>query len=220
MKTLRLTLSIVCASLLLISGQVFGQSKTDKSNIMPPVKADNFKEIASQLSKDGWKTASYTIEEQLVSTAKLKGEMSAVTHDALYLWVMEENTAANMADAKEIINIHAVDKLTYQVALSFLSQCQIVLIQKGLSERMRDMNQIVNQIAPMVVQNNIHKSMEIYLEKDKTYTVRTVYMIDKSKVYDILVESCVRDAAGYKENAILVDVFKEALNRMAKQSLR
>lgn len=220
MKTLRLTLSIVCASLLLISGQVFGQSKTDKSNIMPPVKADNFKEIASQLSKDGWKTASYTIEEQLVSTAKLKGEMSAVTHDALYLWVMEENTAANMADAKEIINIHAVDKLTYQVALSFLSQCQIVLIQKGLSERMRDMNQIVNQIAPMVVQNNIHKSMEIYLEKDKSVTVRSVFLLNKDKVFNMMVEECIHHAEGSKENAILMDIFKEASRRMAKRSLR
>lgn len=220
MKTLKLTLSIVCASLLLISGQVFGQSKTDKSNIMPPVKADNFKEIASQLSKDGWKTASYTIEEQLVSTAKLKGEMSAVTHDALYLWVMEENTAANMADAKEIINIHAVDKLTYQVALSFLSQCQIVLIQKGLSERMRDMNQIVNQIAPMVVQNNIHKSMEIYLEKDKSVTVRSVFLLNKDKVFNMMVEECIHHAEGSKENAILMDIFKEASRRMAKRSLR
>lgn len=220
MKTLRLFLSIVCASVLLTSGQVFGQNKREKSDIMSPAKADNYKEIAAQLTEDGWKTSAYTIEEQLVSTAKLKGAVSPVYHDAMYLWVMEETTAADIAKAKETNNIDAVNSLSYQVALPFLSQCQILLMQKGATDRMKDMNQIVNQIAPMIVQNSILKSMEIYHEKDKSVTVQAVYLLNKDKVYDMLVEECIHQAEGVKENAILIEFFKEAHHRMAKRSLR
>lgn len=220
MKTLKLMLSIVCATLLLTSGQVFGQNKRDRADIMPPVKADNYKEMAAKLKEEGWKTDVYTIEEQLVSTAKLKGEMSPVYHDALYLWVMEETTAADIAKAKETNNMDAVNSLTYQVALPFLSQCQILLVQKGANEKMKILNQIVNQITPMIVQNNILKSMEIYLEKDKSVAVRSVYLINKSKIYDMLVEECIHQSEGVKENAILAEFFKEAHHRMAKRSLR
>lgn len=220
MKTLKLMLSIVCATLLLTSGQVFGQNKRDRSDIMPPVKADDFKDIAAKLTEEGWKTSAYTIEGQLVSTAKLKGDVSSVSHDALYLWVMEETTAADLEKAKETNNMDAVNSLTYQVALPFLSQCQTLLIQKGLNDKMKDLNQIVNQITPMIVQNNILKSMEIYREKDKSFTVRTVFLLNKDKVYDLLVEECIRHAEGVKENAILTEFFKEAHHRMAKRSLR
>ena len=220
MKTLKLMLSIVCATLLLTSGQVFGQNKRDRSDIMPPVKADDFKDIAAKLTEEGWKTSAYTIEGQLVSTAKLKGDVSSVSHDALYLWVMEETSAADMEKAKETNNMDAVNSLTYQVALPFLSQCQTLLIQKGLNDKMKDLNQIVNQITPMIVQNNILKSMEIYREKDKSFTVRTVFLLNKDKVYDLLVEECIRHAEGVKENAILIEFFKEAHHRMAKRSLR
>lgn len=220
MKTLKLMLSIVCATLLLTSGQVFGQNKRDRSDIMPPVKADDFKDIAAKLTEEGWKTSAYTIEGQLVSTAKLKGDVSSVSHDALYLWVMEETSAADMEKAKETNNMDAVNSLTYQVALPFLSQCQTLLIQKGLNDKMKDLNQIVNQITPMIVQNNIIKSMEIYREKDKSFTVRTVFLLNKDKVYDLLVEECIRHAEGVKENAILIEFFKEAHHRMAKRSLR
>ena len=220
MKTLKLMLSIVCATVLLTSGQVFGQNKREKSDIMSPAKADNYKEIAAKLTEEGWKTSAYTIEEQLVSTAKLKGEVSPVTHDAMYLWVMEETTAADIAKAKETNNMDAVNSLTYQVALPFLSQCQILLIQKGATDKMKALNQIVNQITPMIVQNNIVKSMEITLEKDKSALVRTVFLLNKDKVYDILVEECIHQAEGVKENAILIEFFKEAHHRMAKRSLR
>ena len=218
MKTLKLSLSIVCATLLLISGPVFGQK--DKSDIMQPVKADNFKGMAAKLFEDGWKTEAYTIEDQLVSTAKLKGEMSPMTHDAMYLWVMEETTAADLAGAKEANNMNAVNKLAYQIQLPFLSQCQILLTQKGAIDRMKDMNKIVNQIAPMIVQNNIRKSFEIYREKDKAFSVQTIYILNKDKVNDMLVEECIKHAEGSRENAILMDIFKEAHNRMAKRSLR
>lgn len=220
MKTLKLMLSIVCATLLLTSGQVFGQNKRDRSDIMPPVKADDFKDIAAKLTEEGWKTSAYTIEGQLVSTAKLKGDVSSISHDALYLWVMEETTAADLEKAKETNNMDAVNSLTYQVALPFLSQCQTLLIQKGLNDKMKDLNQIVNQITPMIVQNNILKSMEIYREKDKSFTVRTVFLLNKDKVYDLLVEECIRQSEGVKENAILTEFFKEAHHRMAKRSLR
>ena len=220
MKTLRLMLSLVCATLLLTSVQTFGQNKRGRYDIMPPVKADNYKEMAAKLTEEGWKTDAYTIEEQLVSTAKLKGEVSGKTHDALYMWVMEETTAADIAKAKEINNMDAVNSLSYQVALPFLSQCQTLLIQKGANDRMKELNQIVNQITPMIVQNNIMKSMEIYQEKDKSATVRTVFLLNKEKVYDMLVEECIRHAEGVKENAILVEFFKEAHHRMAKRSLR
>ena len=220
MKTLKLMLSIVCATVLLTSGQVFGQNKREKSDIMSPAKADNYKEIAAKLTEEGWKTSAYTIEEQLVSTAKLKGEVSPVTHDAMYLWVMEETTAADIAKAKETNNMDAVNSLTYQVALPFLSQCQILLIQKGATDKMKALNQIVNQITPMIVQNNIVKSMEITLEKDKSAMVRTVFLLNKDKVYDILVEECIHQAEGVKENAILIEFFKEAHHRMAKRSIR
>jgi len=220
MKTLKLMLSIVCATLLLTSGQVFGQNKRDRADIMPPVKADNFKEMAAKLTEEGWKTTAYTIEEQLVSTAKLKGEVSPVSHDAMYLWVMEETTAADIAKAKETNNMDAVNSLTYQVALPFLSQCQTLLIQKNASDRMKALNQIVNQITPMIVQNNIIKSMEISLEKDKSATVRTVFMLNKDKVYDMLLEECIHQADAVKENAILIEFFKEAHHRMAKRSIR
>ena len=220
MKTLKLMLSIVCATVLLTSGQVFGQNKREKSDIMSPAKADNYKEIAAKLTEEGWKTSAYTIEEQLVSTAKLKGMVSSVYHDALYLWVMEETTSADMAKAKETNNMDAVNSLSYQVALPFLSQCQILLMQKGLTDRMKDLNQIVNQVTPMIVQNSMGKSMEIYLEKDKSVTVRSVFLLNKDKVYDMLVEECIHHAEGVKENAILVEFFKEAHHRMAKRSLR
>ncbi|MBP5664554.1 MAG: hypothetical protein J6X16_09850 [Bacteroidales bacterium] len=220
MKTLKLMLSIVCATVLLTSGQVFGQNKGERADIMSPAKADNYKEIAAKLTEEGWKTSAYTIEEQLVSTAKLKGEVSPVTHDALYLWVMEETTAADLAKAKETNNMDAVNSLTYQVALPFLSQCQILLIQKGATDKMKALNQIVNQITPMIVQNNIVKSMEITLEKDKSAMVRTVFLLNKDKVYDILVEECIHQAEGVKENAILIEFFKEAHHRMAKRSIR
>lgn len=220
MKTLKLMLSIVCATVLLTSGQVFGQNKRERSDIMSPAKADNYKEIAAKLTEEGWKTSAYTIEEQLVSTAKLKGEVSPVTHDALYLWVMEETTAADMAKAKETNNMDAVNSLSYQLALPFLSQCQILLIQKGATDRLKDLNQIVNQITPMVVQNNIVKSMEIYLEKDKSAMVRSVFLLNKDKVYDMLVDECIHQAVAVKENVILIEFFKEARQRMAKRSLR
>lgn len=219
MKTLKLMLSIVCAIVVLTSTQVFGQN-SDRTDIMTPLKADNYKDMAAKLSEEGWKTLSYTIEEQLVSTAKLKGEMSPISHDAMYLWVMEETTAADLAGAKEANNMNAVNSMTYQVALPFLSQCQVLLMKKGTVERMNDMNRIINQVAPMVVQNNIRKSMEIYLEKDKSVTVRAVYVLNKEKIYHVLMEECSRHAEGSKENAILTDIFKEAMHRMAKRSLR
>lgn len=218
MKTLKLSLTIVCATLLLISGPVFGQK--DKADIMPPVKADNFKDMAAKLSADGWKTEAYTIEEQLASTAKLKSEMSPVSHDALYLCVMEESKAADLASAKAANNMNAVNHLAYQVQLPFLSQCQILLIQKGANDKMKDLNQIIHQIAPMVVQNSIRKPMEIYREMDKAFSVRSVYILNKDKVYDVLVEECIKYAQSSKENAILMEVFKEAHLRMARRSLR
>jgi hypothetical protein len=82
------------------------------------------------------------------------------------------------------------------------------------------MEKIVRQMSPMVVQNMCRKSMEFYREKDNVITIRSVYMIDKTKAYDYLCEACVKDASGNKDNAILVDVFKEAVKRMAKQSVR
>lgn len=221
MKNLKLTLSVICAVLLLMGSQVYGQNKKVRDDIMLPVKADNFKEISAQLTKEGWKTDSYTIEEQLASTAKLKCEVDPKMGDALYLWAQVETKGSNLKDTKEKNYIAGLTNMTYQVELPFVSQCKMILMQKRVAgEQISAMEKIVHQISPMVIQNLSKKTMEIYLEKDNTYTVRSVYMIDKSKVYDILVESCVRDAAGYKENAILIDVFKEALNRMAKQSLR
>ncbi len=221
MKNLKLTLSVVCAVLLLTGGQLFGQNKKGRGDVMTPVKADNFKEMAAKLSNDGWKTDSYTIEEQLSSTAKLKCELNPKLGDALYLWSQVETSGSNLKDTREKNFITGMTNMTYQVELPFISQCKMILMQKRASaDQISAMEKIVHQISPMVIQNLSKKTMEIYTEKDKTYTVRAVYMIDKSKVYDILVESCIRDAAGYKENAILIDVFKEALNRMAQQSLR
>ena len=221
MKNLKLTLSLVCAVLLLTGGQLFGQNKKGRGDVMTPVKADNFKDMAAQLTKDGWKTDVYTIEEQLASTAKLKCEINPKLSDALYLWSQVETTGSNLKDTREKNFITGMTNMTYQVELPFISQCKMILMQKRASaDQISAMEKIVHQISPMVIQNLSKKTMEIYTEKDKTYTVRAVYMIDKSKVYDILVESCIRDAAGYKENAILIDVFKEALNRMAQQSLR
>ena len=221
MKNLKLTLSVVCAVLLLTGGQLFGQNKKGRGDVMTPVKADNFKEMAAKLSNDGWKTDSYTIEEQLSSTAKLKCELNPKLGDALYLWSQVETSGSNLKDTREKNFITGMTNMTYQVELPFISQCKMILMQKRASaDQISAMEKIVHQISPMVIHNLSKKTMEIYTEKDKTYTVRAVYMIDKSKVYDILVESCIRDAAGYKENAILIDVFKEALNRMAQQSLR
>lgn len=221
MKNLKLTLSVVCAVLLLTGGQLFGQNKKGRGDVMTPVKADNFKEMAAKLSNDGWKTDSYTIEEQLASTAKFKCEINPKIGDALYLWSQVEASGSNLKDVREKNYITGMTNLTYQVELPFVSQCKMIMIQKrASSEQISAIEKIVHQISPMVIQNMSKKTMEIYLEKDKTFTIRSVYMIDKSKVYEILVESCVRDAAGYKENAILIDVFKEALNRMNKQSLR
>lgn len=90
MKNLKLTLSVVCAVLLLTGGQLFGQNKKGRGDVMTPVKADNFKEMAAKLSNDGWKTDSYTIEEQLASTAKFKCEINPKIGDALYLWSQVE----------------------------------------------------------------------------------------------------------------------------------
>lgn len=221
MKNLKLTLSVVCVVLLLTGGQLFGQNKKGRGDVMTPVKADNFKEMAAKLSNDGWKTDSYTIEEQLASTAKFKCEINPKIGDALYLWSQVETSGSNLKDVREKNYITGMTNLTYQVELPFVSQCKMIMMQKrASSEQISAIEKIVHQISPMVIQNMSKKTMEIYLEKDKTFTIRSVYMIDKSKVYEILVESCVRDAAGYKENAILIDVFKEALNRMNKQSLR
>lgn len=221
MKNLKLTLSVVCVVLLLTGGQLFGQNKKGRGDVMTPVKADNFKEMAAKLSNDGWKTDSYTIEEQLASTAKFKCEINPKIGDALYLWSQVETSGSNLKDVREKIYITGMTNLTYQVELPFVSQCKMIMMQKrASSEQISAIEKIVHQISPMVIQNMSKKTMEIYLEKDKTFTIRSVYMIDKSKVYEILVESCIRDAAGYKENAILIDVFKEALNRMNKQSLR
>jgi hypothetical protein len=221
MKNLKLTFSLVCVALLLTGGQLFGQSKKGKDGIVTPLKGDNYKEIAAQMSRDGWKTDSYTIEEQLISTAQFKGQVNPKSNDALYLWVQQESSGSNLRDVKEKNYISGVTSLTYHVEVPYLSQCKLILMQKrGSAEQMSALERIILQITPMVVQNLSSKTMEIYQEKDKTYTVRSVYMIDKSKVYDILTESCIRDASGYKDNAILIEVFKEALNRMAKQSLR
>ena len=61
MKTLKLIASLVCVTLLLTSVQAFGQNKKYKSDILPPVKADDFKEMATKMTNEGWKTADYTI---------------------------------------------------------------------------------------------------------------------------------------------------------------
>ena len=221
MKKLTLTLSLVCFALLLTGGQLFGQSKKNKGDIYPPEKPDNFKEMSVQLLKDGWKTDNYTIEEQLTSTAKLKCEVNPTSGDALYLWSQVETKGSNLKDIREKNYITGMTNMTYQVELPFVSQCKMILMQKrASSDQIAVIEKIIHQVSPVVVQNLSKKTMDIYVEKDKAFTVRSVYMIDKSKVYEILVESCVRDAAGYKENAILIEVFKEARNRMAKQSLR
>lgn len=221
MKILNLFISVFCAVSLLTAGQLYAQNRIDKGAVMSPVKGDDVKRIADELTRDGWKTDNYTIEEQLVSTAKLKGEMNPKTHDALYLWIQEESSGSNLQDVKMTNYITGVTSLTYQVELPFISQCRMILMQrKGTAEQIAAMEKVVVHISPMVVQNLTGKSMEIYRSQAEQYTVRTVYMLNKSKVYEILCSECVRHAEGNKENASFVDVFKEALNRMAKQSFR
>ena len=219
MKTLKLMLSLVCAALLLTSVQAFGQNKKNKSDIMPPVKADNFKEIAANLTNDGWKTAEFTIEDQMVSTAKMKAEMSAMSRDAQYLWVMEETTAADLAAGKEANHINAVNKLTYQIELPYLSQCQVILVRKGMGDKIQLVNKIIRQITPMVIQNNLLKTMEIYREKDNSCKVQTVYMIHKDKIYDMIMDECIKQVKDDKENAALMDFFRESKARMEKKDL-
>ena len=221
MKIVKLWFSVICAFLLLVAGQVFGQGRIDKGAVMLPAKGDDFKSIAAGLVKEGWKTDNYTIEEQLVSTAKLKGELNSSSHDALYLWVQEESTGSNLQDVKQKNYITGVTHLTYYVELPFISQCRLILMQKkGTAEQIAAMEKIIVHVSPMVVQNLSRKSMEIYRERDGQFTVRTVYLLDKSKVYEILSGECIRNAEVNKENAILLENFKEAVNRMAKQSLR
>ena len=119
MKNLKLTLSVVCAVLLLTGGQLFGQNKKGRGDVMTPVKADNFKEMAAKLSNDGWKTDSYTIEEQLASTAKFKCEINPKIGDALYLWSQVETSGSNLKDVREKNYITGMTNLTYQVELPF-----------------------------------------------------------------------------------------------------
>lgn len=220
MKTLKLIVTLVCATLLLTSAQVFGQSRKEKSTIVPPVKADNFKEIADRLSNDGWKTSAFSIEEQMASTAKLQSETNPSDHGAMYFWVKEETTASSLSDAMTANLISAVNNIAYQVEAPFLSQCQLILVNKGATDRLPAMNKIIAQSVPMVIQSNLRKTMEIYREKDKMNTVQTVYMLDKEKIYDMVVIECSKHAQADKENSILIDVFKEAKARMEKRKLR
>lgn len=221
MKNLKLMLAVLCTGVLLSGGQLFGQNKKGKEDIMYPVKADNYKEIANQLTNEGWKTDLYSIEEQLASTAKLKGEVNPKSYDALYLWVQLENSGSNMKDVREKNYISGVNSLTYKVELPYLSQCQLLLIQRGGSaDQLKTLEKITRKMTSMVVQNLGNRSMEIYLEKDKTCTVRSVFMLDKSRVYNTLRDACLKEASTMEENAILIEVFKEAFDRMAKQSLR
>lgn len=219
MRTLKFFVTILCATVLLTSGQVFGQSKKDKTDIMTPVKGDNFKEMAEKLTKEGWKTSGYSIEEQLVSTAKLKGEMNHSTHDALYLWVTETTTAADLASAKEANYISSVNNLTYQIAMPFMSQCRMLLLKKGAEDKIDFMEKIIRQITPMVLQNQLHKTMEIYLEKDKTFTMQSVYMLNTEKFYDVLMEECINQTKAEDGNEILAEVFRETKKRMDKRTL-
>lgn len=221
MKILNLFFSVICAVSLLAAGQLYGQDRIDKGAVMPPVKGDDMKGLASELNREGWKTDRYSIEEQLVSTAKLKGEMNKQTHDALYLWVQEESSGSNLQEVKEKNYISGINRLSYQVELLFLSQCRLSLMQRnGTAEQIAAMEKIIVHVAPQVVQNECRKSMEIHRSQDEQVAIRSVYMVDKSKVYDNLCNECIKHAESDKKNAILTDVFKEALNRMAKQSLR
>ena len=220
MKTLKLIVTLVCATLLLTSAQVFGQSRKEKSTIVPPVKADNFKEIADRLSNDGWKTSAFSIEEQMASTAKLQSETNPSDHGAMYFWVKEETTASSLSDAMTANLISAVNNIAYQVEAPFLSQCQLILVNKGATDRLSAMNKIIAQSVPMVIQSNLRKTMEIYREKDKMNTVQTVYMLNKEKIYDMVVMECSKHAQADKENSILTDVFKEAKDRMENRKLR
>ena len=145
--------------------------------------------------------------------------MSTVSNDAQYLWVMEETTSSDLASSKEANHINAVNKLTYQIELPFLSQCQVILSRKGLGEKLQVLNKVIRQITPMVIQNNLFKSMEIYREKNNTFTVQTVYMIDKDKIYDMIVDECIKHVQADKENAILVDFIKEAKIKIDKKDL-
>ncbi len=208
-------------TLLLAGVHYEGQAQRDKSEIMAPQKGKVAKDEAGQLVKEGWKTDKYTIEEQLVSTWSMMCASRPGTGDSQYMWVERESSGKDLKDVIQKNYINGVTSLTYQLELPYLSQCKLVMLQKkGTLEQAELIEKIVRQMSPVVVQNMTRKSMEIYREQDQTITVRTVYMIDKTKFYDILCEACIKDASANKENAILVDVFKEALNRMAKQSIR
>ena len=221
MKKMRLTLTVVCMMLLLAGVHFEGQAQRDKSEIMTPQKGKVAKEEADLLTKDGWKTDKYTIEEQLASTWQLMCTSRPETGDSRYLWVEKETTGDNLKDLVVKNYINGVTNLTYQIELPFISQCKMVMLQKRATlDQLESMEKIVRQMSPMVVQNMCRKSMEIYREKDNVITIRSVYMIDRTKAYDYLCEACVKDASGNKENATLVEVFKEAVKRMAKQSVR
>jgi hypothetical protein len=221
MKKMKFTLTVVCMMLMLAGVHFEGQAQRDKGEIVAPQKGKVAKEEADLLAKDGWKTDKYTIEEQLASTWMLMCTSNPGTGESRYLWVEKEATGENLKDIMVKNYISGITNLTYQLELPFISQCKIVMLQKKASlDQMERMEKIVRQVSPMVVQNMNKKSMEIYRQKDKTYTIRSVYMIDKSKAYDILCEACIKDASANKENATLVEIFKEALNRMAKQSIR
>lgn len=219
MKTLKLTFSIVCAALLLLAGQVYGQ-KRDKYDVIPPQKGNNAKEQAAELSKQGWNAHIFTIEEQLASTWKLMCEMQS-NNESRYLWAKAEVTTANEKDAIMENFIQCSKDLTYQVQLPFISQCRIIMMQKGNSgDQIAAMEKIVRQITPMVIQNNSKKSLELYKEKDKQVSVQTVFIVDKTNLYDILLKECINYIGDNKDFATLEEVFNEAIHRMAKKNLR
>ncbi|MBO4655298.1 MAG: hypothetical protein J5644_07115 [Bacteroidales bacterium] len=219
MKTLKSIFSLVCAIVLLLAGQVYGQKK-GSSVILPPQKGNNAYEQAVKLTGEGWKTAMYNIEEQLASTWKLMSEADGNVNR--YIWAEYESAAESLEKAKMENYMQCIDILSYQVQLPFMSQCRLIMIQKNIGgeQQIAEMEKTVNYITPIVIQNNSLKSMEFYKEMDKNFIVQTVYLVDKTNIYDELLKECVKFVGNYKDAATYTEIFKEAHDRMAKQSLR
>ncbi len=221
MKTLRISVSIFFAAILLLSSRVYGQKKDD-FDVLTPQKGLNAKEKAAELTKEGWKTNLYSIEEQLASTWKLMCEMRENGNDRRYFWAQSESSASNFSDAMEKNHISCTQDLTYQVELPFLSQCRLIACKKKFSEeQIATIEKVVLHITPMVVSNHSRPSFEIFNQKDKKLVmVKSIYVVDTTGIYDIILKECIKFLGDNEKNAPLIDVFQEAIKRMENKKLR
>lgn len=226
MKKLHFIIIAMVASLLLIGGQTYGQARKStamvaerkgavKGDIIKPVEAKDAAKMADKLTSEGWKTDKYTIKEQLISTWTLMSEFNEKTSTSKYAFAHTVNTLENLRDAKEKNYMDAMDRLGQQLMAPIALHCKAVMIQKNLKpEQEKEMLQILMNIPNATIQRMSKKSMEIYVEKDNSYTVETYFFVDKDETLEAIQTDCINYCKGKSMDKTYISILEVAFKNL------